>query len=433
MWIKSLTLLLSLSAPSAFAQEPGVQPKEFAARRAALAQKIDEGFIFVEGKSFGDVEERYLQDKDFYFLTGVETPNASLLLTVSKGKIQEEILFLPPQDLEWERWNGSRLSPGTETESLLQISKTASNKDLAQQLESRLKDSKAVFTLMKSSPIHRGVHFSKTPQSELLATILEKSELKAQGLRQPLDFLQVVKSHSEMARIQRAVDMTHSALQSGLHFLRPGAYEYQIMGAIEGSYLGLGGQGFAFPSIVGSGPNSCILHYQAGQRQIADGDLVLIDIGAAFDYYNADITRTFPASGKFSKRQAEIYRHVLAAQKEALQAAKPGVRVSDVHAAARKYFEKQGLAENFPHGTSHFLGLRTHDTPTAYDRKLEPGMVITIEPGLYFPNENLGIRIEDDVLITKNGCELLSKEIPRELEEVEAWIQKHRRASGSDD
>lgn len=394
MWNIGLTLLPSLFLPvfaSTDSTLPPISVQEYAARRAALAREIQDGVFFLEGGREPKLEIRFQQEDDFSYLTGVESQDAALLLRVAKGKIAEEILFLPKKDPNWERWNGPRLSPGEEAEKLTGIAKTAENDTRELALQKALSGSK-----------------------------------KFDATRKALDTLQVKKSPAEIARLERAIRITEKGFEAAAKLLRPGAFEYELMGAIEGTYLKNGAEGFGFPSIVGSGPNSCRLHYQANRRQMQDGELVVMDIGAEFEHYSADITRTLPVSGKFSPRQAQVYRLVLEAQKRAIAAARPGIKVADVHAAAKNYLAENKVAEHFWHSTSHFLGLRTHDTPTSYEEPLRPGMVITVEPGLYYPEENLGVRIEDDILITENGCTVLSNGIPREIEEVEAWIRKFR-------
>jgi len=217
--------------------------------------------------------------------------------------------------------------------------------------------------------------------------------------------------------------------------MRPGLAEYQIAATMVGTYLELGCERSAYAPIVASGPNSVVLHYSANRRRIEGGDLVVMDVGGQYADYTTDVTRTVPASGKFTARQREIYDIVLASQKAAIAAVKPGMTLlGDSSTSLRKiamdYIETHGkdlhgasLGKYFVHGLGHFVGLEVHD-PGSFDVHLEPGMVITIEPGIYIPGENLGIRIEDTVLVTANGAEVLSSALPKEAEEIEKLVGK---------
>ena len=241
-----------------------------------------------------------------------------------------------------------------------------------------------------------------------------------------------LKSPGELALLRRAIAITCDAHRRAMRELRSGAYEYQVAALIEYEFRNRGASGWAFPSIVGSGPNSCILHYDRYDRRMADGDLLVMDIGAEYGYYAADVTRTVPVSGRFSERQRRIYQIVYQAQEAAFKIIRPGLPFRDVNRRAQEAVadgliglglirEKSEVGKYLPHGTSHGLGLDVHDeiaTPV-----LRPGMVITVEPGIYLPEEALGVRIEDDVLVTEDGCEVLSGSLPRSADEVERWMR----------
>ena len=200
--------------------------------------------------------------------------------------------------------------------------------------------------------------------------------------------------------------------------------EYEVEAALEYQFRRAGSERPGFPSIVGSGPFSTVLHYDKSARRMEAGDVVVVDIGAEYGGYSADVTRTYPVSGKFSQRQREIYQIVLDAQRAALAQVKPGATIGEVHRAAMAYIQSKGYEKNFIHGTSHHIGLEVHDVGSTA-RALEPNMVITVEPGIYIPEEQLGIRIEDDVLVTPAGYRMLSP-FPREISEIEALMQKRR-------
>jgi Xaa-Pro aminopeptidase len=250
----------------------------------------------------------------------------------------------------------------------------------------------------------------------------------------PIAHLRMTKSATELALLKRAIQITLAGHRAASRAVGDGRREYEVEGALEFEFRRAGAARPAFPSIVGSGPNSVVLHYDKNTRQMRQGELVVVDIGAEFEEYAADVTRTYPVGGKFSSRQREIYNIVFAAQEAALKAVKPGVTIAKsgpIHRAAYEYIDSHGkdmrgnsLGQYFIHGTSHHLGLDVHDAVSEPNRVLEPGMVITVEPGIYIPDENLGVRIEDVVLITETGYELLTRELPRLPEEIEKMMAK---------
>jgi Xaa-Pro aminopeptidase len=229
--------------------------------------------------------------------------------------------------------------------------------------------------------------------------------------------LRSVKSAAEVAVIQRAVDITATGFAAAMTAVRPGMTEFDLQATLEHAYRTNGSRGPAFGTIAGSGLNSTVLHYKDNAGAIEPGDLICLDSGAAYGGYGADITRTLPASGTFTPRQADVYAVVLKAMDAAIAAVKPGVTLADVDRAARAVITKAGYGDAFIHGTGHHLGLETHDvTP---EGPLRAGAVITIEPGIYLPDEKIGIRIEDDVLVTKTAARNLSARIPKTIAAVE--------------
>jgi Xaa-Pro aminopeptidase len=235
-------------------------------------------------------------------------------------------------------------------------------------------------------------------------------------------------SSGELALIQRAVRITEDGFRAAAAVLRPGATEGLLEAETERAFKAAGARRPAYPSIVGSGLNSTILHYPRSERTMEDGDLVLMDMGAEFAHYAADVTRTLPASGRFTADQRRIYDLVLRAQNAALALVKPGAYYEDIDAAARKVIEDGGYGDYFIHGLGHFVGLDVHDAGD-YQQPLAPGMVITLEPGIYLPHMKLGVRIEDDVLVTERGAKLLSDGLPREADAIERWLAALRSPS----
>jgi Xaa-Pro aminopeptidase len=228
-------------------------------------------------------------------------------------------------------------------------------------------------------------------------------------------------SPDEIALMQRAIRITENGFRAAVFEIRPGGTEASVEAEAERFWKSNGARRPAYPSIVGSGPNSTVLHYPRSERSMKEGELILLDMGAEFAHYAADITRTVPVNGKFTPKQREIYDLVLKAQNAALARLKPGVFLEDLDAAARQVIEAAGYGDYFIHGLGHFVGLDVHDAG-AYQQPLAPGMVITLEPGIYLPEEKLGVRIEDDVLVTKSGAKILSDGLPREADEVEQWL-----------
>ncbi len=211
----------------------------------------------------------------------------------------------------------------------------------------------------------------------------------------------------------------------------PGITEYELEAAIEYVFRAEGAERLGFPSIVGAGPNSTVLHYDKSRRRTTDGDVVVVDIGAEWGYYTADVTRTFPVNGRFTDRQRAIYDLVLGAQQAAIDAVRPGVTIGDLTGIARRYIDEhsgdlcgsRSCNRYFIHGLSHWLGMDVHDVGS-YGSELAAGMVLTIEPGIYLPDEALGVRIEDDVLVTETGFELRTGDLPRGAAEIEALMRE---------
>jgi Xaa-Pro aminopeptidase len=249
--------------------------------------------------------------------------------------------------------------------------------------------------------------------------------------------LRQIKSPGEIAFLTRAMEVSMDSHLEAMKLMRPGLFEYQVAARMQYVHRNEGCLDEAYAPIVGAGFYSTVLHYDALDQKIKDGDLVVLDVACAQNGYTADITRTLPANGRFTARQREIYEIVLAAQNAALAAAKPGMilgraEANSLHNIAYDYIDSHGkdregrsLGRYFIHGLGHHLGLNVHDVGER-TRPLEPGMVITLEPGIYIPEENLGVRIEDDVLITETGAKLLTARLPRMVVEIEALMAQAR-------
>jgi len=247
--------------------------------------------------------------------------------------------------------------------------------------------------------------------------------------------LRAQKSDAEIAMIQHSTDVTMEAHRAAWAAIKPGLFEYQVAAVMTGTSLGSGCARVAYAPIVGSGPNAAVLHYSKNNRRMDSGELLLMDVAAECGMYASDITRTVPVNGKFTARQRDLYNVVLGAQKAAIAAIKPGMTIArdgpnSLNTIAREYMNTHGkdrsgepLGKYFIHGLSHHVGLDVHD-PSDPSQPLEAGMVITVEPGLYLPEEGIGIRIEDVVLVTETGAKVLSAGLPREADEIEKALAR---------
>jgi Xaa-Pro aminopeptidase len=390
-----------------------------AVRREALMGRIGTGVVLIRAASLRDSEREVLQDNDFrqddyyFYLTGLEAPDSWLVL-IADGPDHTTRLYLPKRNPATERWTGKRLGPGEEAARLTGI-------DDVRALEP---DSFAAAVKRLISESAGPVYANWVGGGSMVG--LKDSHVRLLNAIPIIDSMRVVKDSVELTALQRAIAITTEAQRAAMEVARAGMYEYQLEATIEYTFRNLGADRVGFPSIVGSGPNSTILHYDVNRRQIQDGDLVVMDIGAEFGQYTADVTRTIPINGQFSERQKSIYNLVLGTQRAAIESIRPGLTLRDVTQVARRYMTEhsgdlcggQDCNRYFIHGLSHWLGMRVHDVGD-YSMPLEAGMVFTVEPGIYIPEENLGVRIEDDVLVTADGCQILSDGAPRTIDEIE--------------
>jgi Xaa-Pro aminopeptidase len=264
--------------------------------------------------------------------------------------------------------------------------------------------------------------FRRMREEGIEPLLRDRPDLQVRGAGGPLARVRFVKSAEEVARIRRACEVTCAGLREAMRSCKPGMREFELQAVLEYACRRGGAPRQAFPSIVGSGPNATILHYHANRRRIEDGDLVLMDVGGEVMGYAADVTRTFPANGRFTGEQAAIYDVVLEAQAAAIAAVRPGAGFRDVDQAARDVIQKAGHGGAILHSTSHYVGLDVHDPGPG--GALRTGMVLTVEPGIYLPEKGIGVRIEDTVLVTEDGAEVLSPGAPKSRKEIEALMRK---------
>ncbi|MCA6471336.1 MAG: aminopeptidase P family protein [Chitinophagaceae bacterium] len=425
-----------------------LSPAFHAGRRAAFREKMPQrsvAMFFASPQKVrnNDVNYIYAPSKNLYYLTGLEEPNALLLLFKQSvtllGKTGTEFIFVQPRNPQREMWTGKILGP-TGVMQKYQME----NVFTTDQFSGRLLDFAQLDTIITSFRTEQ-ILFKYPGRGDLLANMaasLDSALLQAGKIPMPspataiLHQLRGIKQPEEIALMEKVINMSVEGHNRVIRTIRPGMHEYDAQALMEYEFKSRGSEYVGYPSINGSGANSCILHYETNQRTLQDGDLLLNDCGAEYHGYSADVTRTIPVNGKFSPEQKIIYELVLAAQDAAFALCKPGNQFSDPHNAALKVItaglKDLGIIQSdnqariyFPHGTSHHLGLDVHDMGSR--STLQPGMIFTVEPGIYIPpNSNcdkkwwsIGVRIEDDLLITSEGYRNLSAGAPRTVEEIE--------------
>jgi Xaa-Pro aminopeptidase len=402
---------------------------------AQTAPKPRGPVIVLVGETEEPEDARFRQSNYFAYLTGVDTTGASLILLPHEGK---ETLYMPPRNKHMEAWTGPKIGPGPEGVAATGFDRiepsTSFQRDLLAAIGEAEHVPTPVYVLSRSTSTE-----PRGPAGALSKLIREKApSAKLKDVASPLGELRKVKSESEIALLRKAIALTGDAQAAAIKLLGPGVPEYRLEGAILDAFIGGGGMRAGFPSIVGSGLNSTVLHYNANRRTMQDGELVVIDIGAEYFYYTADITRTYPVNGKFTPRQRAIYQLVLDAQSAAAREFKVGMTtLGGQNRIARDVIRKSPLRAKdeagvehtldhfFIHGLGHYLGMDVHDVGNG-GKPMQPGEVFTIEPGIYIPSEGFGVRIEDDYLVTKTGLEKLSKDIPSDPDEIERLIAKSR-------
>jgi Xaa-Pro aminopeptidase len=415
-------------------------PQVYRRRRRGVQRRLGAGEIALvlgatDARGYGDVGT-FRQSPSFFYLTGVELPGAALLLEKTR-----ETLLLPPRRPALEAWTGPKLGPGKEAaaafgfESVLDREYSEVVVDarrrpvpgLLDRLAGLLEGGHALWV-----PLPGDAAGELTPEQQLVAGLRERiASFAVRDLSPVLAQMRLVKERGEVTLMRKAVDASITAMRAAAAAVRPGVFEGAVEGAAYAALRSAGAEGWSFPPIVGSGAAGCILHYDANLGTLAAGEMVVVDIGARHGYYCGDLTRTFPVSGKFTSRQRKLYDAVLAAYDAAVRTLKPGSTIAGARKAAFASLEEsgvraaggKGLGRFFIHGLGHFLGLEAHDAGGEAP-KLAPGMVVTVEPGVYIPEEGSGVRIEDDYLITRAGAENLSAALPRDAEAVERLIAR---------
>jgi Xaa-Pro aminopeptidase len=429
-------------------------PAVFAARRDALMRAIGRDAVAVIYSlpvrlRNGDSFHRFRQVSDLIYLTGFVEPETTLVLRPGAER-ERVVMFVRPSDPALEVWDGKRAG--------LDGARQRYGADAAypaSELAGRLHE-----LIANADELHYALGLDDHTDALLGRAIAQLRRTERRGKRPPravidpriaLHELRLRKAPEELAALRKAASITVDAHLAAMRTGRPGTFEHEVEAVVDYTFRSRGGSGPGYATIVGAGENATTLHYVENRCAIADGDLVLVDAGCEYDYYTADVTRTWPANGRFTPAQRRVYELVLATQESAIAMARPGATIDDLHqhcvrsltegmialgllsGSADDRIAEQAYRRFFMHGTSHWLGLDVHDAgaymPGGKHRALEPGMVITVEPGLYIPADaddvaaelrGIGVRIEDDVVITADAPEVLTAACPKKIEAIEA-------------
>ncbi|MBF8269023.1 MAG: Xaa-Pro aminopeptidase [Gammaproteobacteria bacterium] len=426
--------------------------KEFPRRRKRLMDMMgDESVAIIPTASVQirnrDVTFPFRPDSDFYYLTGYPEPEAVAMLIPGRPS-GEYILFCRERDQKMETWHGRRAGLEGAVE-LYHADDAFPIEDLDEILPGLLEDREMIYYTLGNDQSfdHRVVGWVKQVRDKVRTGVNAPEEFIS--LNHILHDMRLYKSRQEVKAISQAARISSQAHQRAMQVCRPGLKEYQIEAELLHEFMRLGARSPAYPPIVGGGENSCILHYTENREELMDGDVLLIDAGAEYDGYASDITRTFPVNGEFTREQRAVYDIVLTAQLAAIKQVKPGNHWNDPHDAAidtltegllelgilkgrkQQLIKDHTYSRYYMHRTGHWLGMDVHDVGEykveGEWRLLEPGMVMTVEPGLYFPAArdlarkwwNIGVRIEDDVLVTRDGHDVLSMDLPKDADAIQ--------------
>ncbi|MFN8370728.1 MAG: aminopeptidase P N-terminal domain-containing protein [Bacteriovoracaceae bacterium] len=432
--------------------------KIYKQRRERLLKTIGDGIAIIPGNHLvtknSDTHFRFRQSSNFYYLTGFNEPDAILVLA-PKSEFKE-ILFLNPKDPLKEVWDGKRLGVEAAPNTLL-LDKAFSVEQFDQEIPNFMRDCKKVYTEMGlfSSFLNRTVAISESARFKKVKMPTEF--LNVGNIIHPL---RLVKDDFDLTSIKKSIEITTLAHKAAMSFAKPGKTEYQVQALMEFIYRYHGASGVAYESIVAGGDNANILHYIENDKMLIDGDMLLIDAGCEYNYFATDITRTFPINGKFTNAQKLVYELVLKAQLESIKVATVGATFVQTHNKAidilvdglfdlnvykkgkdskNQIIEQNLFKKYYPHGTGHWLGLDVHDAGSYTEEdgktpvKFQKGHYFTVEPGIYLPlnDENvpkefrgIGVRIEDDILITENGNDVITREIPKSVSSIEEFCAK---------
>lgn len=435
------TLVLLALAASSFAQRP-FNKEEFAARRAKLFEKIPDGVAVIFAARGQHYPVKFRQSPDFYYLTGIEEAGAVLVMI---GPNKSSILFVPRRSEPQIRADGPGIWQMENKEQVYGLTRVQPIEEFLPMLQFFGQRAKKLYMLMGSQGNVQNAREEldfyeqlETSQSVVGGVIEAKRaigvvqqmlpQLALQPLNPLLDEMRWIKTPYEIELIRKSSEIAAEGVKEAMKGTRPGMYEYELEAAARFVYTKRGARGDAFRPIVASGPNTMILHYNANNRQMVDGDVVYMDYGADYEYYTSDITRTWPVSGRFTPEQEKMYRCILEARDSVIAAMKPGVTINQLKDIAEGVYKKHGFEKEFRalgRYIGHTIGISTHDVePPDRNRALEAGVVYNVEPLLEIPEKKIHMRLEDTVLITANGAVNMTAGVPAGLNEIYALIRQ---------
>ena len=409
----------------------------FRERREKVYNQMEDKSILVlySGEALhisADAYQHFEANRQFFYLTGIRRENMALVIDKCGEKI-EETLFIEPIDSSVERWVGKKMTEeeAKEVSGVESISVIDNLQGTLDRIMNRKLPKKVYFDTYRHQ-------MSDLPDFNLVKAqdfVKAYPGTAVDNIYPIVASLRMNKDADEVEVTKEAIKVTEEALNHVLATLKPGMMEYQVQAEFEYKVKSLGADGMAFPTIAGSGINGTMLHYETNHDVCKENTLILLDLGARVKGYNADITRTYPVSGKFTERQKAFYNIVLKANQAVAAEARPGVTLKDLNDLCKKVLaeglielglieKEEEVGKYYMHGVSHHLGIDVHDVTVPEKAKLEPGMIITNEPGLYIDEEEIGIRVEDDLLITEDGCVVLSQDIVRTVEDIEAKMKE---------
>ncbi len=434
-WAGLGVLALAGLAIAAAAEPPCFAGSEFAKHREMLAAEANDGVILIDAAAF---------PSEFYYLTGVRSRTAKLIIIpdqiakkTRKPEVWKTTIYLPPKSPRAGVWDDPELSAGDDTMTSSGIQNNAPVAEFMNDLTMKI----GLITETIYVPFRTFIRYPDRGREDMVFVDQVRKALpqvRVKNLLPILERIRWTKTPAEIEVMRRACVITAEAFKEAARYTRPDLYEYEIDALISYIFRRQGSEKADF-LIIGSGPNSCILHHMKNDRQMREGELLVIDIGTVYCSMSTDMTRTIPVSGEFTREQKKIYEIVLKAQKAAISIIKPGVTIAEVHRKVRNVIDDSGYGKYLVHGTSHTLNggepfdimnigtLRIKEMMDRHDADtvpLEPGCMITVEPGIYIPEKNLGIRIEDSVLVTADGCEVLTAAAPKEIEEIEDLMKE---------
>jgi len=428
--------LITMVAYQATAQRVVFPPEEYEARRQALCEVLGDGTVVLFGDTMHQPGAHFRQDNDFFYFTGVDDLNAALLLHADDCA---GALYLPPQGSREVRSDGPNLlTQEVEPESvgLKQILPIA----MLEEHMARLRGDVPVKMWARFGPVDAvdnsradtGLYLARrfksgfgghpTPNSWRLQTLRNRfADFTIEDVTAAIDRLRMIKTPREIEVLRENGRISAEGMRRAIAVTRPGLYEYQLEAAARAWFDWNGGEGVAYPAIVASGPNLLVWHYMKNERLLGADDLIVMDFGIDRGHLTMDITRTWPVDGEFTELQLRAYNCTLETLKAVIEAMKPGATRQETREIGRKIYEKWGFGDHRPGGAGHFVGMATHDVGD-YSAPFMPGMVIAVEPIIAIDEAELHVRIEETVLITEDGSEILSVGVPKELDEVLALV-----------